>query len=103
MQHETLRNGHANRPVDPERLELDDTVVVELAGSSADAPREQQEFDVVAIVENADSVRYAVCYCESADEFIVTDDTGALLSDEEQAQEILDDYLQQADEQAEGG
>lgn len=39
-----------------------------------------------------------MCYSESADEFVVTDATGALLEDNELAQEILDDFFVQAED-----
>jgi hypothetical protein len=39
-----------------------------------------------------------VCYCESADEFVVTDENGKLLEDESLAQEILDDFFVLAEE-----
>ncbi len=56
-----------------------------------------REFEVVGIIEDSDSgTRYAICYCEPADEFIVTSKTGALVEDETLAQEILNDFLDQA-------
>jgi hypothetical protein len=81
-----------------DELELQDRIVV---GGSGDAkPTEsetEREFEVVGIIEDSDSgTRYAICYCEPADEFIVTSKTGALVEDETLAQEILNDFLDQA-------
>jgi hypothetical protein len=103
MEHEDRTpNG---RLVGPERVEIADTIVVERALS--DAPTiitDEQEFEVVGIVEDSDSsIRYAVCYCESEDEFIVTDDAGTLLKDEVLAQEILEDFLEQTNSTTEEG
>ena len=56
------------------------------------------EFDVVGLVEDDEAHGYAVCYSEDGDEFIVTDPNGALLEDAKLAQEILDEFLAQADE-----
>jgi hypothetical protein len=41
-----------------------------------------------------------VCYSEKSDEFVVTDDAGNLLDDDELAQEILDDFFVLAEESA---
>jgi len=81
------------------RIELQDRIVLETRGqtASAEAPPEHYEFEVVGIVEDAQSARqYAVCYSERADEFIVTSETGELLDDDKLAQEILGDFLDQA-------
>jgi hypothetical protein len=95
MQHEETDHAHNGRPLSPERVEIADTIVVER--QMPDATTDEQEFEVVGIVEDSDStIRYAVCYCESEDEFIVTDDVGVLLKDETLAQEILEDFLEQA-------
>ncbi len=59
------------------------------------------EFDVVGLVEDDDGNAFAVCYSEDGDEFIVTDPNGALLEDAKLAQEILDEFLAQADESTE--
>jgi hypothetical protein len=98
MEDEHTYHGHNGRPTSPDRVEIADTIVIETRspGVSSGAT-DEQEFEVVAIVEDSDSSRrYAVCYCESEDEFIVTDDGGALLKDEKLAQEILEDFLEQA-------
>src|SRR5579872_645096 len=96
MQHERFQSVHDGRRLDAERVELDDTIVVESLSLSASAPSGQQrEFEVVGIVEDADSAqRYAVCYNEGADEFIVTDAMGKLIPDDALAQEVLDDFLE---------
>lgn len=98
MEDEHTYHAHNGRPASPDRVEIADTIVIETRspGVSSGAT-DEQEFEVVAIVEDSDSSqRYAVCYCEAEDEFIVTDDGGALLKDETLAQEILEDFLEQA-------
>ena len=57
-------------------------------------------FEVVGLVEDDESNAYAVCYNEQADEFVVTDQFGDLLEDEDLAQEILDDFFVLAEESA---
>jgi hypothetical protein len=97
MEHEATDHAHNGRTVSPERVEIADTIVVERQMPDAAGVTDEQEFEVVGIVEDSDSsVRYAVCYCEAEDEFIVTDDVGVLLNDEALAQEILEDFLEQA-------
>jgi len=98
MEDEHTYHAHNGRHASPDRVEISDTIVIETRspGVSSGAT-DEQEFEVVAIVEDSDSSqRYAVCYCEAEDEFIVTDDGGALLNDETLAQEILEDFLEQA-------
>ena len=75
-------------------LELEDAVVFETNEG------ESIEFKVVGLVEDDEHNAYAVCYSESADEFVVTDAQGNLLSDEELAQEILEDFQVLAEEAA---
>ncbi len=58
------------------------------------------EFEVVGLVEDDENNAYAVCYSEGADEFVVTDNVGSLLDDDELAQEILDDFFVLAEEGA---
>ncbi len=60
------------------------------------------EFEVVGLVEDDENNAYAVCYSEKADEFVVTDESGNLLSNDELAQEILDDFFVLAEESGEG-
>jgi hypothetical protein len=55
-------------------------------------------FEVVGLVEDDENNAYAVCYNDTADEFVVTDQFGDLLDDEELAQEILDDFFVLAEE-----
>jgi hypothetical protein len=73
-------------------LELGDPLSIETADGRT------IEFDVVGLVEDDDGKSFAVCYSEDGDEFIVTDPNGALLEDAKLAQEILDEFLAQADE-----
>lgn len=92
----SMANGQDKRA---ERIELQDRIVVQARpkDGTADTPSESLEFEVVGIVEEADSAKqYAVCYSERADEFIVTDAVGELLADDELAQDILSDFLDQA-------
>jgi len=58
------------------------------------------EYEIVGIVEDEEQNGYAVAYSDAVDEFIVTDDMGALLADEELAQEILDDFRVFSEESA---
>jgi hypothetical protein len=74
------------------RLELRDVLVIETNDGQS------LEFEVVGLVEDDENNAYAVCYSEKADEFVVTDDTGNLLSNDELAQEILDDFFVLAEE-----
>ena len=98
MEPEEMTHAPNGRSVSPGGVEIEDTIVVERAISDASGAGGEEEFEVVGIVEDSDSsVRYAVCYSESADEFIVTDQAGALLRDEALAQDILEDFLEQAD------
>ncbi len=94
----TSDNGH---PKQAERIELQDKIVVEASAENASdtALARQYEFEVVGIVQDSSSkAHFAVCYSEAVDEFIVTDQSGVLLSDDSLAQEILNDFLDQAGE-----
>jgi hypothetical protein len=55
-------------------------------------------FEVVGLVEDDEGNAYAVCYNDKSDEFVVTDQFGDLLEDEDLAQEILDDFFVLAEE-----
>lgn len=55
-------------------------------------------FEVVGLVEDDEGNAYAVCYNDRADEFVVTDQFGELLDEEDLAQEILDDFFVLAEE-----
>ncbi len=56
------------------------------------------KFEVVGLVEDDEGNAFAVCYNEQRDEFVVTDQFGDLLEDEDLAQEILDDFFVLAEE-----
>ena len=75
-------------------LELRDVLVIETNDGQS------LEFEVVGLVEDDENNAYAVCYSEGADEFVVTDNVGTLLDDDELAQEILDDFFVLAEEGA---
>ena len=98
----SMRNGSHHTAA---RVELGDTIIVTAAlpGTGETQPREI-EFDVVAIVGDEEGAPlYAICYCTSADEFMVTNADGVVLTDEALAQEILNEFLEHAhDEEAEG-
>lgn len=83
-------------------LELNDTLYI--AADNGDT----LPFEVVGLLEDPDDgTKYAVLRRETADadgdEFIVTDESGNLLSDERLAQDVLDDFLAFADESDEHG
>lgn len=79
------------------KLELRDVLVIQTQDEK------QMEFEVVGLVEDEEASTYAVCYCEKEDEFVVTDDAGKLLEDDNVAQEILDDFFVLAEEAAPEG
>ncbi|GAC1303013.1 MAG: hypothetical protein NVSMB19_12690 [Vulcanimicrobiaceae bacterium] len=56
------------------------------------------EFEIVGLVEDDESNAFAVAYSDKADEFVVTDQNGKLLDNDELAQEILDDFFVLAEE-----
>lgn len=94
-----MQNGQARDSAEspegdevPGGLELRDVLVVETTDG------QKLEFEVVGLVEDEEHAGYAVCYCESADEFVVTDAAGKLLDDDALAQEILDDFFVLAEE-----
>jgi hypothetical protein len=84
-------NGESSRTG---ALELRDVLMIQTTDNK------QLEFEVMGLVEDEDKHTYAVCYCETEDEFVVTDSAGRLLSDDELAQEILDDFITLAEEAA---
>ena len=96
----TFQDGH-HEPA--ERLALEDKIIVTTKSpDAAEESEERLEFEVVGIVRDSESAAdYAVCYSEGTDEFIVTDGSGQLLSDDALAQEILDDFLAEQAECAE--
>ena len=73
-------------------LELRDVLVIQTNDEK------QLEFEVVGLVEDEENNTYAVLYCETEDEFVVTDAMGNLLDDDDLAQEILDDFFVLAEE-----
>jgi hypothetical protein len=88
-------NGDAGKP---QSLELRDVLVIQTTDEK------QLEFEVVGLVEDEENNAYAVLYCEQEDEFVVTNDKGELLEDDDLAQEILDDFFVLAEESSpEGG
>jgi hypothetical protein len=74
-------------------LELKDVLVIKTTGED-----KELEFEVVGLVEDEEHNAFAVLYCETQDEFVVTDAQGNLLKDEALAQEILDDFFVLAEE-----
>lgn len=82
-------NGDAGKP---QSLELRDVLVIQTTDDK------QLEFEVVGLVEDEENHTFAVLYCEQEDEFVVTDDKGELLEDDDLAQEILDDFFVLAEE-----
>jgi hypothetical protein len=96
----STQNGENDQP--REALELSDVLNIETNDGAS------RSFEVVGILEDPkDGASYAVLRHEAADEeedeFIVTDVQGNLLQEDELAQEILDDFLTFAEEDAERG
>lgn len=87
-------NGNGEGGGDGGPLELRDILVIETSDGQS------LEFEVVGLVEDDEKNAYAVCYSEKADEFVVTDEGGTLLDDDDLAQEILDDFFVLAEESA---
>jgi len=92
------KNGLAGKPrmAGDGPLELNELLIIE----TNDGRR--LEFKVVGLVEDDEQNAYAVAYNDKGDEFVVTDESGTLLENEELAQEILDDFFVMADEEAAG-
>lgn len=90
-----MRNGGPKRA---EQVELGDRIVVATTkDGNGGVAGVERDYEVVGIVEDPDtSAHYAVGYNEPADEFIVTDASGQLVSDDDLAQDILNDYLADA-------
>ncbi len=86
--------SHNGESAQTAKLELRDVLVIQTTDEK------QLEFEVVGLVEDDEKNTFAVCYCEKDDEFVVTNATGELLSDDELAQEILDDFFVLAEESA---
>jgi len=87
-------NGESHAPGSPSegKLELRDLLVIETTEGA------KLEFEIVGLVEDDENRAYAIAYSESADEFVVTDDAGNLVDNDELAQEILDDFFVLAEE-----
>ncbi|MGP6159444.1 MAG: hypothetical protein ACLPYS_18375 [Vulcanimicrobiaceae bacterium] len=86
-------NGEAKGEAEDEgKVELRDVLVIETIEG------QKYEFEVVGLVEDDEHNAFAVAYSEDADEFVVTDENGRLLEDDELAQEILDDFFVLAEE-----
>ena len=80
------------------KLELEDVLLVETEDDR------HLEYEVVGLLEDDESHEsYAICYNKANDEFIVTDEIGKILEDEELAQEVLDHFLSLAEESSEDG
>ncbi|MBV8689099.1 MAG: hypothetical protein JOZ59_03225 [Candidatus Eremiobacteraeota bacterium] len=75
-------------------LELKDVLVIKTTDD------QERDFEVVGLIQDEEKNSYAVCYCEASDEFVVTDSGGELITDEDLAQEILDDFTAFAEEAA---
>jgi hypothetical protein len=76
------------------KVELRDTLVIETTDG------QKHEYEIVGLVEDDEKNGFAVAYCEKDDQFIVTDDNGKLLENDELAQEILEDFFVLAEESA---
>jgi hypothetical protein len=76
------------------KVELRDVLVIETTDDK------KFEFEVVGLVEDDENHGFAVAYSQEADEFVVTDENGKLLEDDDLAQEILDDFFVLAEESA---
>lgn len=87
-------NGGSNEK--PQPLELRDVMIIQTN------EEKELEFEVVGLVEDDENNAYAVLYCETEDEFVVTNAKGDLLQDDELAQEILDDFFVLAEESGAG-
>lgn len=74
-------------------LELRDILVIKTTDDD-----KEREFEVVGLVQDEERHTFAVLYCQTDDEFVVTDAQGELLDDEELAQEVLDDFIVLAEE-----
>lgn len=86
-----------------QRVELGDTIVVATSPEHGepDARARELDFEVVALVgESDDDAQYAICYCQAADEFMVADAFGRVLTDEALAQDVLNDFLEHAESPA---
>ena len=87
-------DAHNGEAAGEGKVELRDTLVIETTDG------QKFEFEIVGLVEDDENNGFAVAYSEAADEFVVTDENGKLLENDELAQEILDDFFVLAEESA---
>jgi argonaute-like protein implicated in RNA metabolism and viral defense len=89
-----IQNGKTKDVEEPGEGEIDlrDVLVIETTDNR------KLEFEVVGLVEDEEDRSFAIAYSDAEDEFVVTDAKGALLSDTELAQEILEDFRVLAEE-----
>ena len=87
-------HGIPDGNVEKHPLDLKDVLELHMQDGTA------LRFEVVGLVEDDEGNAFAVCYNDRADEFVVTDQFGDLLEDEDLAQEILDDFFVLAEESA---
>lgn len=92
-----VQDGQSKRA---ERVELGDRIVVAIKSDNDNGPAPlERDYEIVGIVADAESPeQFAVGYNEASDEFIVTDAGGHLISDDALAQDILNEYLEQSNE-----
>ncbi len=89
------RNGDASEPTGTGKIDLEDMLIIE----TTDGVR--HEYEVVSLVSDPETdTVYGVAYNEKADNFIVTDDMGKLIDDQELADEIIHDFETFAEESA---
>ncbi len=86
------KNGATGEHVGEGKVELQDVLVIETTDGK------KYEFEIVGVVEDEEHNAFAVAYSEAADEFVVTDQNGKLIDNDELAQEILDDFFVLAEE-----
>ena len=85
-------NGSGSSGQEKQPLDLKDVLELHMEDGTA------LRFEVVGLVEDDEGHAFAVCYNDQSDEFVVTDQFGELLDDEDLAQEILDDFFVLAEE-----
>ncbi len=61
---------------------------------------QERTFEVLALFEDDEGHKYAVCCCDEKSELIVTDAFGALATDPELVEEIIADFKDFAEEAA---
>jgi hypothetical protein len=89
------RNGETSEPVGTGKIDLEDTLVIETTDG------QRHEYEVVSLVSDPETdTVYGVAYNEVSDNFIVTDDVGNMIEDQELANEIIRDFETFAEESA---